>query len=96
MTTIQKYNASVLMKKHLTKVLFLLVLTMVSLVAKAQVGSMTGDWTTINDKTKKPQAVVHIAKATDGYYYGKICGIYDAKGCLIESPYPEEVKNSSA
>lgn len=80
------------MKKYLLQLVLAFVLTTVSLLAHAQVSSMTGNWTTINDKTKKPQAIVNIAKALDGFYYGKICGLYDANGCMMEAPYPEEVK----
>ena len=38
----------------------------------AQVNMILGDWTTVDDKTGENRSVVHIYKATDGLYYGKI------------------------
>lgn len=80
------------MNKILTKLFLLFVFSTFSLVAKAQVESIIGHWITINDKTHLPQAVVHIAQAEDGYYYGKIRKLYDKKGCLMNAPYPDEMK----
>ena len=38
----------------------------------AQVNQILGDWKTVDDKTGEHRSVVHIYKATDGLYYGKI------------------------
>lgn len=38
----------------------------------AQSTSFVGDWTTVDDKTGEKRSVVHIYKATDGMFYGKI------------------------
>lgn len=38
----------------------------------AQVSQIVGDWVTVDDKTQEQRSVVHIYKATDGLYYGKI------------------------
>lgn len=38
----------------------------------AQVNQIVGDWQTVDDKTGEVRSVVHIYKATDGFYYGKI------------------------
>ena len=41
----------------------------------AQIEMILGDWTTIDDKENIPVSVVHIFKATNGKYYGKITKI---------------------
>lgn len=38
----------------------------------AQINAILGDWYTVDDKTGDSYSVVHIYKATDGKYYGKI------------------------
>ena len=38
----------------------------------AQVSQILGDWYTADDKTGECYSIVHIYKATDGKYYGKI------------------------
>ena len=38
----------------------------------AQVDQIVGDWKTVDDKTGDNFAIVHIFKATNGLYYGKI------------------------
>jgi len=40
--------------------------------ASAQVEQIVGDWITVDDKTGQNFGIVHIYKATDGLYYGKI------------------------
>ncbi len=45
-------------------------------LASAQVGSIVGDWKTIDDKTGETRAVVRIYKHTDGLYYGKIIKMF--------------------
>lgn len=40
--------------------------------ASAQVNLILGDWQTVDDKTGEHRSVVHVYKATDGLYYGKI------------------------
>ena len=41
----------------------------------SQIENILGDWTTIDDKENIPVSVVHIFKATNGKYYGKITEI---------------------
>jgi len=41
-------------------------------LAFSQVSNMVGNWKTIDDKTGEAKSVVHIYKATNGKYYGKI------------------------
>lgn len=38
----------------------------------AQVSGIVGDWKTVDDKSGEVRSIVHIYKATDGLYYGKI------------------------
>ena len=55
------------------KRILLLACTMTCLLtASAQVNQILGDWKTVDDKTGEHRSVVHIFKATDGLYYGKI------------------------
>ena len=37
-----------------------------------QVNQIVGDWKTVDDKTGANYSIIHIFKATDGLYYGKI------------------------
>ncbi len=46
--------------------------SIVSLSANAQLSSILGDWTTVDDKTGARRSVVTIYKGSDGLYYGKI------------------------
>jgi len=56
--------------KHLFLVIFL---TFVSLASvNAQVEKVLGDWATVDDKTGNSYSIVHIFKATNGKYYGRI------------------------
>ena len=41
-------------------------------VAFAQTDKITGKWKTIDDKDGSEKSIVHIYKATNGKYYGKI------------------------
>lgn len=55
------------------KKFFLAALALVaSMTMSAQVSAILGDWKTVDDKTGEQRSVVHIYKATDGKYYGKI------------------------
>ena len=45
---------------------------MISTQALGQVGSVLGDWITVDDKTGEKRAIVTIYKGHDGLYYGKI------------------------
>lgn len=45
---------------------------LVGIAAFGQVEQIVGDWKTVDDKTGNNFAVVHIFKATNGLYYGKI------------------------
>lgn len=47
---------------------------LVSIVATAQVQQMLGDWKTVEAGQEK--SIVHIYKATDGLYYGKIVKLF--------------------
>ena len=38
----------------------------------AQVNQIVGDWKTVDDKTGANYSIIHIYKAIDGLYYGKI------------------------
>ncbi len=38
----------------------------------AQVEQVVGDWKTVDDKTGANYSIIHIFKATDGLYYGRI------------------------
>lgn len=57
------------MKKTLLTLLFMLTC---SLMTFAQVDKITGKWKTIDDEDGTAKSVIHIFKATNGKYYGKI------------------------
>lgn len=40
--------------------------------AVSQVHQIVGNWKTVDDKTGENYSIIHIFKATDGLYYGKI------------------------
>ena len=50
----------------------LCLLVMMVIPTHAQLNAITGDWTTVDDKTGEKRSVVTIYKGTDGLYYGKI------------------------
>lgn len=54
------------------KFVALLCAAMLSLSAFSQVNQIVGDWKTVDDKTGENYSIIHIFKATDGLYYGKI------------------------
>ena len=55
------------------KVFFLLAALLLGMLPMAaQVSQIVGDWCTVDDKTQEQRSIVHIYKATDGLYYGKI------------------------
>lgn len=58
------------------KIKALIAFLLVSLSISAQVDKMLGDWTTIDDKTGDKRSTVHIYKATDGFYYGKVLNLF--------------------
>ncbi len=43
-----------------------------NVTASAQIDKIVGNWKTVDDKTGEVRSIVHIFKATDGLYYGKI------------------------
>lgn len=45
---------------------------LVAVGAMAQVDQIVGDWATVDDKTGNQYAIVHIYKASNNLYYGKI------------------------
>ena len=60
------------------------------LTVSAQVSLILGDWKTVDDKTGETRSVVHIYKATDGLYYGKIAQL------LVGDPEAKCVKCEGA
>lgn len=54
------------------KFLSVAALLMLSVFGFAQVNKIVGDWKTVDDKRGESFSIVHIYKATDGLYYGKI------------------------
>ena len=66
------------------------------IVSFAQVSKMLGDWDTIDDKSGDKRSRVHVYKATDGKYYGKVLALYkkNADGTYSDwDDVPEEHKN---
>lgn len=57
------------MKKTFIITLFAFVGT---ICCNAQIDKIVGDWITVDDNTGQDMSVVHIYKAKDGKYYGKI------------------------
>lgn len=57
------------------KFFFTAILCTICAIASAQVSQIVGDWKTIDDKTGEARSTVHIYKATDGKYYGKITSL---------------------
>ena len=47
-------------------------LVLVAMSTQAQISAILGDWKTVDDKTGDSFSIIHIYKATDGLYYGKI------------------------
>lgn len=68
------------------KILFILAACFSSLFASAQVSQMLGDWKTIDDKSGKARSIVHIYKANDGLYYGKILELFEKPADTICEP----------
>lgn len=63
------------------KTLFLLAaMLLTSLASMAQVDKIVGDWKTVDDKTGQNFSIIHIFKATDGFYYGKIAKMLVGEG----------------
>ena len=54
------------------KAVLLCTMLSASMTAFPQVNQLLGNWKTVDDKTGEVRSVVHIYKATDGLYYGKI------------------------
>lgn len=54
------------------KAIMFCLLAVMSMQMMGEVSQMLGDWTTVDDKTGQKRSVVHIYKATNGMYYGKI------------------------
>ncbi|MDY6374234.1 MAG: DUF2147 domain-containing protein [Bacteroidales bacterium] len=67
-----------------------------ALLSFAQVSRMLGDWDTVDDKSGDKRSRVHVYKATDGKYYGKVQALYkkNADGTYSDwDDVPEEHKN---
>ena len=47
-------------------------MVLVAMSTQAQISAILGDWKTVDDKTGDSFSIIHIYKATDGLYYGKI------------------------
>ena len=58
--------------KIMRKFLLLCAALMLEIVSYGQIEKIIGDWKTVDDKTGDNFAIVHIYKATNGLYYGKI------------------------
>lgn len=54
------------------KMILLCAAWLISMLAMADVKGMLGDWKTVDDKSGEVRSIVHIYKASDGLYYGKI------------------------
>ena len=54
------------------KRIFWMALVLVAMSTQAQISAILGDWKTVDDKTGDSFSIIHIYKATDGLYYGKI------------------------
>ena len=54
------------------KRIFWMALVLVTMSTQAQISAILGDWKTVDDKTGDSFSIIHIYKATDGLYYGKI------------------------
>lgn len=61
-------------------------LCLFGLTASAQVASIVGDWKTVDDKSGEVRSVVHIYKASDGLYYGRIDELVGQPQDLICTP----------
>lgn len=57
------------------KVFLMAILSAMCIGLQAQVSQIVGDWTTIDDNTNEARSTVHIYKATDGKYYGRITSL---------------------
>jgi len=60
------------MKTKAMKALMIGAMLLMSLVGRAQVAEILGEWNTVDDKTGDMLSVVSIYKGNDGKYYGKI------------------------
>ena len=54
------------------KIVALVCAAMLSVSAFSQVQQIVGNWKTVDDKTGENYSIIHIFKAIDGLYYGKI------------------------
>lgn len=54
------------------KIVALVCAAMLSVSTFSQVQQIVGNWKTVDDKTGENYSIIHIFKATDGLYYGKI------------------------
>ena len=54
------------------KIIVFFLILLLGIPAFGQVEQIVGDWKTVDDKTGDNFAIVHIFKATNGLYYGKI------------------------
>ncbi len=59
---------------------FALLLAAVAFVGRISAQDIVGYWKTIDDKTHKPKSIVHIYKAKDGKYYGRIVKLFRDPG----------------
>lgn len=54
------------------KCLFFCLVMLACCNMSAQVSKIVGDWYTVDDRTGESYSIIHIFKATNGKYYGKI------------------------
>ncbi|MBS0628238.1 MAG: DUF2147 domain-containing protein [Verrucomicrobia bacterium] len=52
---------------------------------------LTGFWTTLNNKTKKPSSVIAVY-LYEGSYYGRIIGTYNSEGIIDDTIYDPKDK----
>ena len=65
------------------KFLMMCAVLSLSLTTFGQVERIVGDWKTVDDKTGDNFAIVHIFKAINGLYYGKIAKMLVGNGNLV-------------
>jgi len=54
------------------KPLFTIIALLIAATSSAQITKILGDWATIDDRVHEPVSIVHIYRATNGKYYGRI------------------------
>ena len=68
----------------MNKFIVCLLVFLYSTIGFAQINNILGDWNTVDDKTGEVRSMVHIFKATNGKYYGKVAKLYMYAGAICE------------